>query len=64
MELVLIYPCPFCGRNVPLAASTCPGMGTCDACRRRFPIAPADKQTVRFLKTMTDNGKALVDPSF
>ncbi|WP_319780260.1 hypothetical protein [Maridesulfovibrio sp.] len=64
MELIFMFPCPFCGREVPYIAPTQPAMATCDACRRNFPIVPVDEKIVRFYKTMLENGKAAVDPDF
>ncbi|MFP4071650.1 MAG: hypothetical protein ACLFTB_06335 [Desulfovibrionales bacterium] len=64
MELVTIYPCPHCGRRVPLMPPTQPGMGQCDACQGKFPLVPVDKRTIQFLKTITANGKSVIDPDF
>lgn len=64
MEIIFLYSCPHCQRQVPLIAPTQPAMIQCDACRREFPIVPVDNKTVRFYKTMLANGKAAVDPDF
>ena len=64
MELVFLYPCPFCAREVPLIAPTKPTMAHCDSCRQRFPVVPADDRTVRFFKLMTASGRAGIDPDF
>lgn len=64
MELVYLYPCPFCGRNVPLLAPTQAGMGQCDACKKSFPLVPIDRKTVSFLKTIMAQGQASIDPDF
>ncbi|HKK33741.1 MAG TPA: hypothetical protein VJ934_09340 [Desulfomicrobiaceae bacterium] len=60
MELVVMYPCPECGREVPLVAPVEPAMARCDVCRHAFPVAPVDEKTVRFLKTITADGQSLV----
>ena len=64
LELVFLYPCPFCVREVPLIAPTKPTMAQCDACHQRFPVVPADEKTVRYLKLMTANGRAGIDPDY
>jgi DNA-directed RNA polymerase subunit RPC12/RpoP len=64
MELVVMYPCPQCGRQVPLLAPVDPAMARCDACQYRFPVAPVDEKTVRFLKTITGDGQALTEPGY
>jgi hypothetical protein len=64
LELISIYPCPFCERRVPMMAPTTPGMGQCDSCQRRFPVVPVDARCVDFLKTMTCGGKANIDPDY
>ncbi len=64
MELVLMYPCPNCGREVPLLANSEPGMARCDSCRRQFPITPVDKSTIEYMRLILDNGRAAVDPDF
>lgn len=64
MELVVMYPCSRCGRRVPLLAPTDPAMARCDACGHRFPVAPVDEKTVRFLKTITSDGRTLTDPGY
>jgi hypothetical protein len=40
MEIVFLYPCPHCAREVTLIAPTRPSMAQCDACRKNFPIVP------------------------
>ncbi|WP_029894719.1 hypothetical protein [Desulfohalovibrio reitneri] len=64
LELVYLYACPNCGREVPLIAPTQPSMARCDACSTRFPIVPVDDKSVRYIKTMTASGKAGIDPDF
>lgn len=64
LELVLMYPCPRCGRQVPLMAPVDPSMARCDACDHRFPVAPVDEKTIRFLKTITSDGQTLVEPEY
>ncbi len=64
MEIIFMYPCPFCGREVPLIAPTQPSMVQCDACRKGFPIVPVDEKHIRFYKAMLANGNAAVDPDF
>jgi len=64
VELVFLYPCPFCQREVPVVAPAKPTLVACDACRGRFPIVPVDDRSVRFVKIMLAGGKAAVDPDF
>ncbi|QLA16275.1 hypothetical protein [Desulfolutivibrio sulfoxidireducens] len=64
MELVFLYPCPFCGQTVPMASPAKPVLAQCGNCRGRFPIVPVDERTVNFVKLMTACGKAAVDPDF
>ncbi len=64
MEIVFYYPCPYCGRKVPLAAPLQPCMTKCDSCRRQFPVAPADAKGIKFIKLILDQGRAAIDPDF
>ena len=64
VELVVLYPCPFCHREVPIVAPAKPSVITCDACHGRFPIVPVDDRSVRYVKLMLGGGKAAVDPDF
>lgn len=64
MEIVLYYPCPFCDRRVPVIAPLEPTVVRCDACSKQFPVAPADDKSIRFIKTILDNGRAAISPDF
>ena len=64
MEIVFYYPCPSCGRKVPLVAPSQPAMAVCDSCNIQFPVVPADTRSVEFIKTMLNQGKAGIDPDF
>jgi hypothetical protein len=64
MEIVFLYPCPHCAREVTLIAPTRPTMAQCDACRKNFPIVPVDDRTLRYFKLMLNGGKAAIDPDF
>ncbi|NCC24842.1 MAG: hypothetical protein EOM25_06550 [Deltaproteobacteria bacterium] len=64
MEIIFIYPCPFCGHKVPILAPTESCMIRCDGCHRSFPGAPVDGLNLRFLKVMTDEGRACVDQDY
>lgn len=64
MEIIYLYPCPYCTREVPLIAPTRPAMAQCDACRKNFPIVPVDEKAVRYLRLMMAGGKAGIDPDF
>ncbi len=64
MELIFLYACPHCNREVPLVAPSRPAMVQCDACRENFPIVPVDDRTVRYMKVILANGKAGIDPDF
>ena len=64
MEMIYLYPCPFCEREVPMLSPTVPQMAQCDACRRTFPIVPVDEKTIKFIKVVLANGQASIDPDF
>ncbi len=64
MEIIFLYPCPFCQREVPLIAPTRPAMAQCDACRKSFPIVPVDERGLRFMKIILAQGRASIDPDF
>jgi len=64
MEIILYYPCPFCSRKVPVIAPLEPTVIRCDACNKQFPIVPSDDKTIKFLKTILDNGRAAIAPDF
>lgn len=64
LELIYLYGCPHCGREVPMIAPTSPVMARCDACRRTFPVVPVDERTVRYIKLMLAGGRAAIDPDF
>jgi len=64
MEMIFLYPCPHCGREVPLIAPSRPAMAQCDACRENFPIVPVDDRTIRYMKLILAGGKAGIDPDF
>ncbi len=64
VELIYLYPCPACHREVPVIAPTKPAMAQCDVCRAKFPIVPIDERAMRFVKIMLGNGKAAIDPDF
>ena len=63
-EIIFLYPCPFCVRNVPLLAPTEPSMGQCDVCQKQFPLVPVDEKPIMFMKTILDNGRAAIDPDY
>ncbi len=64
LEIVYYYPCPACGRKIPLVAPLQPSMAACDQCATQFPVVPADGRSVEFIKTMLNQGKAGIDPDF
>lgn len=64
LEVIFLYPCPHCQRQVPLIGPTQPSMAQCDACAKHFPIVPADNRSLRFIKIMLGNGRAGIDPDF
>ena len=45
MEVIYLYPCPHCGREVPFISPTRPDRARCDACRGTFPIVPVDERS-------------------
>ena len=64
MEVLFIYECPSCGRQVGLLSPTQPAMAHCDVCGVPFPIVPVDERGVQYIKLMLNNGRAAVDPDF
>jgi len=64
MELIFLYPCPHCSREVPLISPTSPAMAQCDVCRKAFPIVPVDSRAIRYAKLMMANGQASIDPDY
>lgn len=64
MELIFIYSCPFCQREVPLVAPTSPAVVRCDVCTRTFPVIPIEEKTVSFIKLMLGNGASAIDADF
>jgi len=64
MEVVLFYPCPHCGRRVPLVAPLQASMAQCDSCSKQFPVVPADQRSIQFIKVMLDEGKAAINPDY
>jgi DNA-directed RNA polymerase subunit RPC12/RpoP len=64
VELIFMYPCPACGRDVPTISPVKPALVRCDACQQRFPIVPVDERTIKFFKIMLAGGKAGIDPDF
>lgn len=64
LELLFIYSCPHCGQRIPVSAPTQPAMLPCPACHKSFPIVPVDERGLRFIRLMTNNGRAAVDPDF
>lgn len=64
IEIIYLYPCPFCSREVPLISPVKPSMALCEGCQGRFPVVPVDEKTVRYIKLMTAGGAAGIDPDF
>ncbi len=64
MELLFFYPCPHCGRHVPLVSPSQPAMVKCDSCEGSFPIIPVDERSLHYVRIMLANGKAAIDPDF
>lgn len=64
MELIFLYPCPFCHREIPMVSPAHPTLIACDVCRQKFPIIPVDQRAVHYLKIMLDNGCAAIDPDY
>ena len=64
MALLFVYPCPHCRNEVVLVSPVQPMTVTCGACHNSFPIVPVDEQTVKYVYTMLDDGKAAVNPNF
>lgn len=64
LELIYLYLCPFCERQVPIISPTQPSMAQCDACKGHFPIVPVDERTVQYIKIVLANGRAGIDPDF
>ena len=64
MEVIYLYPCPFCRREIPIIAPTTPTVAQCDGCRKTFPIVPVDEKSVMYIKLMLGHGKAGIDPDY
>lgn len=64
MEILFFYPCPHCGRHVPLLNPVQPALAQCDACKQGFPIMPVDERSLHYMRIMLANGRAAVDPDF
>ena len=64
MEILMLYPCPHCGRKVPVLAPLHPSVVRCDVCGGQFAVVPVDEKSVRFVKTMMADGPAAVDPEY
>lgn len=64
LELIFIYACPFCQREIPLVAPTSPAVVRCDVCTRTFPVIPIEEKTISFIKLMLGNGAAAIDADF
>jgi hypothetical protein len=64
MEIIYFYPCPFCGRELPLVSPVQPALAHCDMCRNQYPIVPVDDRMTRFLKLVNADGKAAIDQDY
>lgn len=64
LEIILYYPCPFCNRKVPVIAPYEPTVIRCDACNKKFPVVPGDDKSIKFIKTILDNGRAAIAPQY
>lgn len=64
MEIVFFYPCPHCGRHVPLTSPTEARLVTCDSCRFAFPIIPVDEHSIQYMRIILAGGQAAGDPDF
>ncbi len=64
LELVCVYLCPYCNREVPMLAPIAPTVVRCDVCARNFPVIPVEEKTVAFVKLMLANGASAIDSDF
>ncbi len=64
IELIFLYPCPFCKHQVPTLSPTSPAAIRCEECGGEFPVFPIDEKSVVFIKTVLADGQAAIDPSF
>lgn len=64
MELVFMYRCPHCARDIPVPSPVSPDLTRCGICGNYFPIVPVDEQSLYFIKIILQNGLAAVDPDF
>jgi hypothetical protein len=64
MELVFMYACPYCRREMPILAPVSPTVIRCDVCKNTFPIIPVEEKTVAFVKLMLANGVSAIDVDF
>ncbi|MDR1125254.1 MAG: hypothetical protein LBM64_04220 [Deltaproteobacteria bacterium] len=61
IELVFVYACPFCKRELTMIAPTMAAMVQCDVCGKHFPVVPVEERTVSFIRLILNNGAAAVD---
>jgi len=64
MDVVYYYPCPHCGRELPLISPVQPVLAQCDNCRGKFPVVPVDERMSRFLKVINADGAAAIDQDY
>lgn len=64
MEILFFYPCPGCGKHVPLPSPIEPRMLRCPGCGQSFPIIPVDEHSLHYIRIMLADGHAAVDPDF
>ncbi len=64
MEIIYLYPCPFCNKKVAVSAPLQPSMIKCDGCFKPFPVVPADENSIKFIKLILDEGRAGIAPDF
>lgn len=64
MELIFLYTCPYCHKDVGVVAPTQPTMARCDTCSKLFPILPVDERSVQYVRLMMGNGLSAMDSDF
>lgn len=64
MDIVLMYPCPNCQKELAVNAPIRPVKLTCPFCSVEFPILPADPTSMAYIKLIFANGAAIINPDF
>ena len=64
VELVFVYQCPYCRRELTMIAPTVAAIVQCDVCGKQFPVVPVEERSVAYVKIMLGNGAAAIDSDY